>query len=425
MVTIKKSLHLLTAALFALMPLVSNAETPVVSAHDSLHAVTTETSHETHDAHDTHAEVDPSSKEFVDAYTQHHLMDDHYYSFFGNAEEHKHYGFGLPVILIDNGLKVFMSTEDFVYKGAVVENGGQHYVYFHGKIVKSDAEGNIKGYEYERDVNGNIVTIGREGAEEKKKNEVSYKSGSHEIHNAKDFHPTEKPFDISITKNVVGLLLATVLLFLGFTALAKTYKASPNNLPKGIARALEPLVIYVRDEMARPNIGEKKYKKYMPYLLSVFFLIFLLNLLGLTPLGLNVTGNISVTVCLALFTFLYVNLSGNADYWKHIFWMPGVPWPMKIVLAPIEVLGMFTKPFSLLIRLFANITAGHSVVMGLIAVAFVMKQTLSTPGAVGVSFLLTLFLTVLELLVAFLQAFIFTMLSSLFIGSAVEEHDHH
>ena len=388
MVTIKKSLHLLTAALFALMPLVSNAETPVVSAHDSLHAVTTETSHETHDSHDTHAEVDPSSREFVQAYTEHHLMDDHYYSFFGNAEEHKHYGFGLPVILIDNGLKVFMSTEDFVYKGTVVENGGQHYKYYHGKIYKTDASGDLK-------------------------------LDSHA-------HPTvEKPFDISITKNVVGLLLATVLLFLGFTALARTYKSSPNNLPKGVGRALEPLVIYVRDEMARPNIGEKKYKKYMPYLLSVFFLIFLLNLLGLTPLGLNVTGNISVTVCLALFTFLYVNFSGNADYWKHIFWMPGVPWPMKIVLAPIEVLGMFTKPFSLLIRLFANITAGHSVVMGLIAVAFVMKQTLTTPGAVGVSFLLTLFLTVLELLVAFLQAFIFTMLSSLFIGSAVEEHDHH
>lgn len=388
MVTLKKSLHLLTAALFALMPLVSNAEKPVFTTNDSLHAAATETSHATHDAHDTHAAVDPSSKEFIDAYTAHHLMDDHYYSFFGNAEAHKHYGFGLPVILIDNGLKVFMSTEDFVYKGAVVENGGQYYKYYHGKIYKTDASGDLK-------------------------------LDAHD-------HPTvEKPFDISITKNVVGLLLATVLLFLGFTALAKTYKSSPNNLPKGFARVLEPLVIYVRDEMARPNIGDKKYKNYMPYLLSVFFLIFLLNLLGLTPLGLNVTGNISITVCLALFTFLYVNLSGNADYWKHIFWMPGVPWPMKIILAPIEVLGMFTKPFSLLIRLFANITAGHSVVMGLIAVAFVMKQTLTTPGAVGVSFLLTTFLTVLELLVAFLQAFIFTMLSSLFIGSAVEEHDHH
>ncbi|WLD23582.1 F0F1 ATP synthase subunit A [Flavobacterium dauae] len=380
MVTIKKSLQLLTAALFALMPLVSSAETPVVSVHDSLQTVATETAHEAH--------AEETDKEFVHNFTQHHLMDDHFYSFYADKEAHRHYGFALPVILIDNGLKVFMSSEDFVYNGKVVENGGQHYVYYHGKIYKTDATGDLKLDEHH--------------------------------------HPTvEKPFDVSITKNVVGLLLATILLFLGFTALAKTYKSSANNLPKGFARVLEPLVIYVRDEMARPNIGDKKYKKYMPYLLSVFFLIFLLNLLGLTPLGLNVTGNISVTVCLAIFTFLYVNFSGNADYWKHIFWMPGVPWPMKIVLMPIEILGMFTKPFSLLIRLFANITAGHSVVMGLIAVAFLMKETLSTPGAVGVSFLLTTFLTVLEILVAFLQAFIFTMLSSLFIGSAVQEHDHH
>jgi len=380
MVTIKKSLQLLTAALFALMPLVSSAETPVVSVHDSLQTVTTETAHEAH--------AEETDKEFIHNFTQHHLMDDHFYSFYADKEAHRHYGFALPVILIDNGLKMFMSSEDFVYNGKVVENGGQHYKYHHGKIYKTDATGDLKLDEHH--------------------------------------HPTvEKPFDVSITKNVTGLLLATILLFLGFTALAKTYKSSPNNLPKGLGRALEPLVIYVRDEMARPNIGDKKYKKYMPYLLSVFFLIFLLNLLGLTPLGLNVTGNISVTVCLAIFTFLYVNFSGNADYWKHIFWMPGVPVPMKIVLMPIEILGMFTKPFSLLIRLFANITAGHSVVMGLIAVAFLMKETLSTPGAVGVSFLLTTFLTVLEILVAFLQAFIFTMLSSLFIGSAVQEHDHH
>ena len=371
MVTIKKSLRLLTVALFALMSLVSRAEGSESSGHD-----------------DAHAAVDPDSPEFVQEYAQHHLMDDHYYSFFGDAETHKHYGFPLPVILIDEGLKVFMSTEDFVYKGKVVENGGQFYKYYHGKIYKTDAAGTI----------------------------------SYDEHH----HPTNaKPLDFSITKNVFGLILASILLFWGFTRLAKTYKSSPNNLPKGFGRVLEPLVIYVRDEMARPNIGEKKYKKFMPYLLSVFFLIFLLNLLGLTPLGLNVTGNISVTVCLALFTFLYVDLNGNKDYWKHIFWMPGVPVPMKIVLAPIEVLGMFTKPFSLLIRLFANITAGHSVVMGLIAVAFVAKEALSAPGAIGVSFLLTTFLTVLEILVAFLQAFIFTMLSSLFIGSAVEEHDHH
>ena len=162
----------------------------------------------------------------------------------------------------------------------------------------------------------------------------------------------------------------------------------------------------------------------MPYLLSVFFLIFTLNLLGLTPLGLNVTGNISVTLCLALFTFVITNFKANKDYWKHIFWMPGVPVPFKFVLAPIEVLGMFTKPFSLMVRLFANITAGHTIVMGLIAVIYLLQNQLTVVGSIGISLLLTLLLFALELLVAFLQAFIFTMLSSLFIGMAVEEHAH-
>jgi F-type H+-transporting ATPase subunit a len=180
----------------------------------------------------------------------------------------------------------------------------------------------------------------------------------------------------------------------------------------------------VRDEIARPNIGEKKYKKFMPYLLTVFFLIWLLNLLGLTPLGINVTGNIAFTLCTAAFTFFITQFSANKDYWGHIFWMPGVPVPMKIILAPIEVLGMFTKPFSLMIRLFANITAGHTVVMGLIAIVFLMKEQLTVGGATAVSLALTLFISVIEILVAFLQAYIFTMLSSLFIGMAVQDHHH-
>ena len=186
------------------------------------------------------------------------------------------------------------------------------------------------------------------------------------------------------------------------------------------------MVLYVRDEMAIPNIGHR-YREFMPYLLSVFFMILVLNLLGLTPLGFNVTGNITVTFCLAIFTFLFINLKANKDYWKHIFWMPGVPVPFKIALAPIEFLGLFTKPFSLMVRLFANITAGHTVVMGLIAVVYLLQEQLSVGGSIGVSMLLTTFLMVVEILVAFLQAFIFTMLSSLFIGMAVEEHNeaHH
>lgn len=385
MVTLKKSLHLLAAVLFAVMPAFSQADQHVeTSQHNAAETIHVD---ETHEAHHDEIHVQKTPKQEVNEYVQHHLQDDYYYTFFSDKETGKHYGFSLPVILIDNGLKVFMSSE-FDHGHKLVEKDGQTYKLYHGKIYKTDAAGTIE-------------------------------------YNEKHYPTNPKPLDFSITKNVAGLLLATFLLFVMFTSLAKTYKKGVNALPKGFARALEPLVIYVRDEMAKPNIGDKKYKKFMPFLLSVFFLIFLLNLLGLTPLGLNVTGNISVTVCLALFTFFITQFSANKDYWKHIFWMPGVPVPMKIVLAPIEVLGMFTKPFSLLIRLFANITAGHSVVMGLVAVAFLMKEVLGTGGAVGVSFLLTLFLTVLEILVAFLQAFIFTMLSSLFIGSAVQEHDHH
>jgi len=323
------------------------------------------------------------SKE-IGEYINHHLQDDHFFSLYKAGEETV--GFPLPVILVDNGLKVFSSSK-LQHGKAVVEMDGQFYKYYHGKIYKTDAAG-IINYDDKH-------------------------------------HPTNtKPLDFSITKNVFGLFLAAFLMFVGFLSLAKTYKKGSSNLPKGFGRVLEPLVLYVRDEMAIPNIGHR-YKEFMPYLLSVFFLIFTLNILGLTPIGFNVTGNISITVCLALFTFIVTTIKANKDYWKHIFWMPGVPVPFKIILAPIEVLGMFTKPFSLMLRLFANITAGHSVIMGLIAIVYLFQTQLTVGGSIGISMLLTLVLFFLELLVAFLQAFIFTMLSSLFIGMAVEEHAHH
>lgn len=358
-------------------------------ASDTVDSIKVE-SHEVHEEHATHEVAEGheslSPKEVINEHIAHHLKDDYYFTFFADEAENKHYGFALPVILIDNGLKVFSASE-FHYGETTVEKDGQFYVLHHGKIYKTDATGDLKLDEHH--------------------------------------HPTvEKPINFSITKNVFSLLITAILLFVMFTSLAKTYKNGPNSLPKGFSRVLEPLVIYVRDEIARPNIGEKKYKKFMPFLLTVFFLIWLLNLIGLTPLGINVTGNITVTLCLALFTFFITQFSANKDYWGHIFWMPGVPVPMKIILAPIEVLGMFTKPFSLMIRLFANITAGHTVVMGLIAIVFLMKEQLSTGGAIGTSLALTLFISIIELLVAFLQAFIFTMLSSLFIGMAVQDHHH-
>ena len=207
-----------------------------------------------------------------------------------------------------------------------------------------------------------------------------------------------------------------LLLFVG---LARSFGKGP--IAKGAGRFFEPIIIYIRDDIARPNIGETKYKKYMPYLLTVFFFVWFLNLFGLTPLGINVTGNIAVTFALALITFLITQFSGNKNYWKHIFWMPGVPWPMKIILAPIELLGTFIKPFALMIRLYANITAGHIVLMSIIGLMFIFKSWIGSPLSFGLAFGLAL----LELLVAALQAYIFTMLSALYFGMAVEEHDDH
>lgn len=325
------------------------------------------------------------TQEEITAYIKHHLQDSHDFTLFTLGESGTHIGFPLPVILWDDGLHVFMSSK-FHHGTTVAESKGNYYKIYHGKIYKTNAEG--------------------------------------ELNFDEEHHPTNsRPLDLSITKNVVGMLFAGFLLIYLFGSLAKSY--NKKSIPTGVGRVLEPLVIYVRDEMARPNIGEKYYERYMPFLLTAFFYIWILNLMGLTPLGFNVTGNIAVTVCLALFTFVIVQFSGKKDYWKHIFWMPGVPVPMKIILMPIEVLGMLTKPFALLIRLFANITAGHFVVMSLIALTITMKATFGPVAATGMSLALALFITVIEVLVAFLQAYIFTMLSALFIGMAVEEHDHH
>jgi F-type H+-transporting ATPase subunit a len=327
--------------------------------------------------HTQTAEGPINTPDAINEYIEHHLQDSHDFIFFTDGETGKHYGFSLPVILWDGGLHFFSSSK-FDHGHEVVESKGSYYKLDHGKIYKTDVLGQENIY---------------------------------------------RPLDLSITKSVVGMLLTGLLLVLFFGSLAKSYKKGP--IPTGLGRVLEPLVLYVRDEIARPNIGEQKYRKFMGFLLSVFFFIWLVNLLGLTPLGFNVTGNIAVTLSLALFTFFIVQFSANKEYWKHIFWMPGVPVPMKIILAPIEVLGMFTKPFSLMIRLFANITAGHFVLMSLIALVIVLKAAFGPVASTSVSLILSLFIFVIELLVAFLQAFIFTMLSALFIGMAVADHDHH
>ena len=330
--------------------------------------------------------------EEIKGYIEHHLKDSHDFVLYTDGATGKHVGFPLPVIVsTSKGIRFFSSSE-FHHNDnghVVVEKDGVKLAKIHSKIYELN-------------------------------------DGAHEVafdhhHHATNAH---KVLDFSITKSVVGILLAALLMILAFSALARGYKKGP--IPTGFSRVLEPLVIYVRDEIARPNIGEKKYRKFMSFLLTVFFFIWILNLLGLTPLGFNVTGQIAVTVCLALFTMFIYMFSGSKDFWKHTLWMPGVPVILRPVLAVIELVGFIViKPFSLLVRLFANITAGHFVVMSLIALMITMKAAFGPVASTGMSLVLTLFISVIEILVAFLQAFIFTMLSSLFIGMAVEEHDHH
>jgi F-type H+-transporting ATPase subunit a len=309
----------------------------------------------------------------------HHLLDTHDFIFFSDSETGKHYGFSLPVILWDEGFQLFSSSK-FHHGETVAENNGNYYRLYHNKVYRTDAQG--------------TVTL--------------------DDHN----HPTQiKPFDFSITKSVLMIIVTGILMFFAFVGMAKSFKKGP--IVTGAGRFLEPIILYIRDEIAIPNIGVNKYKKYMPYLLTVFFFVWFLNLFGLTPLGVNVTGNIAVTFALALITFIITQFSGNKNYWKHVFWMPGVPVPMKIILAPIELLGVIIKPFALMIRLYANIMAGHIVLMSLIGLIFVFQNWIGS----SLSFVLSFAISLIELLVALLQAYIFTMLSALYFGFAVEEHD--
>ncbi len=338
----------------------------------------------TKDGHESPTEK-PDIKTEIKEFIQHHLQDSYDFGITAWKTEDgsmKHLGLPLPIILFDDGVQIFMSSK-FHHGETVAENNGNFYKIYHSKIYKTDAAGTIDLDEHHHATN-------------------------------------VKPIDFSITKNVVAILFIALMMVLLFSSLAKSY-AKNNGIPTGMGRFFEPIILYIRDDIAIPNIGEKHYKRYMSFLLTVFFFIWFVNLLGLTPLGVNVTGNIAVTLALALITYLITTFTAKKDYWKHIFWMPGVPKLMRPILAPIELLGTFIKPFSLMIRLYANMTAGHIVLGSIIGLMFVFKSWIGSPLSFGLAFGLSL----LELLVAALQAYIFTMLSALYFGSAVEEHDQH
>ncbi len=297
----------------------------------------------------------------------HHVGDSHEWHFFTLG--HTHVTLPLPVILYsDNGLDVFMSSE------------------FH------------------------------HGEQEVKKGSNIYKLDSHD-------HITEtsgkKIYDISITKNVASLFLSIVLLIFVFTSVAGAYKKNQGQAPKGMQSFFEPIVVFVRDEVAKKNIGPK-YERYMPYLLTLFFFIWFNNMLGLMPGGANVSGNIAVTMVLSVLTLIITLITSNKNYWSHILAMPGVPKPVLLILTPVEILGIFTKPFSLMIRLFANITAGHIVILSFICLIFIFKN--AVVGAAVVP--LVVAMNCLEIFVALLQAYVFTLLTAIYFGSSVEEHHH-
>ncbi len=238
--------------------------------------------------------------------------------------------------------------------------------------------------------------------------------------------------DFSITRNVFTMILASILLVLLFLAVARGYKKNDGKAPSGLQSFMEPFFTFIRDEVTKPMIGEKHYERFQPFIMTLFFFILFLNLMGLVPFfpgGANITGNLAVTLVLAVFTFLVTNLNGNAHYWQHIFNMPGIPAWVKIILTPVEILSLFIKPFSLMIRLFANMSAGHIIILSLIGLIFLFGENgqnvggAAVGGVIGMAF--TAFMNLIELLVAFLQAFIFAILSASYIGAAVEEGHHH
>ena len=294
----------------------------------------------------------------------HHVIDAHEWHFFDWGDTH--FTLPLPIIIYSktNGLVAFMSSS-----------------FHHG-------ETSYKGYSM--DASGHIQS--------------------------EDGHSF---IDLSITKNTAALFMGAAIMLFVFMAVAKRYRSHPGKAPGGLQSWLEPVILYIKDEIVKPSIGPK-YQKYLPYMLTLFFFIWMGNLLGLLPGAANLTGNIAVTLVLAIFTLIMTLYSANKNYWMHILNPPGVPIFLKPVIAIIEVLGIFTKPFSLMLRLFVAITAGHIVILSLIGLAFIFQ---SYVVGIGTSFVIV-FISLIELLVATIQAYVFTLFSSIYIGMAVAE-DHH
>lgn len=326
----------------------------------------------------------------------HHIVDAHEWHFFSIGD--KHFSIHLPVIVKGpDGVKVYSSS---VFHQAAAPSHESHAS--HGAAHAANPE--FEGYAMNMghgaiEVNGKKVGAG------------------------KIYRPDGQDFiNLSITKNVASMLISAVLLIGIFLSIAGAYGKDGLGVPKGLASFFEPVIVFVRDDIAKTNIGPK-YERFLPYLLTLFFFIWFNNLLGLLPGGANLTGNISVTLVLALLTFIITTFSANGNYWAHIFNTPGVPWWLKFgvpIMPIVELVGMFVKPFSLMVRLFANILAGHVIILSLLSLTFIFQSL--TVGFFAAAF--SSAMMILEFLVALIQAYVFTLLTSLYFGSAVEEHHH-
>lgn len=337
-------------------------------------------------AHETQTDsTEAKDKIDVNEIIGHHIADAHSWNIFGytNSDGEKvELTIPLPVITYYKEGDVLVRLSSAFEEEAVVEHNGLYYKMHHGKIYITNAAGDI-----ETDENG----------------------------------PTnERPLDISITRNVVSMFMSVALLLLIFIGAARAYRKS--SVPRGGNAMVETLVLFVKD-IADEHIGKEKSDKFAPYILTLFFFIWINNIIGLIPFfpgGSNLSGNISFTGILAVFTFLTTAIFASKSYWKHNLTAPGIPFPMKFLLVPIEIVSMFTKPFTLLIRLFANVTGGHIIILSLVSMIFITQSYVMTIPSV----LLSLVIFVLELIFGALQAYIFALLSSLYIGLAVKDEEH-
>jgi F-type H+-transporting ATPase subunit a len=356
-----------------------------------------------------------TKEEYIDQ-VLHHVQNSNEIHLVGN------FSIPLPVFTYspqDGFMATFSSSFDHGHKAV---NG---YVLNHGRVNR------VLGNDFPRDEKVHVEGIEHHESEDgEHEAHVLYKGKQYELDAPATFMEGSSFYDFSITKNVATMFLAVILLFWLFGAVAKSMARREGQAPSGVQSFMEPFVIFIRDEIAKPFIGDN-HERYLSFIMSLFYFILILNLLGLVPFlgSANVTGNAGTTLALALLTFVLMIAISTKDFWVHMLWMPGVPIPVRFVLAIIELVSLVIKPVTLFIRLGANITAGHIAILAMVGIIFIFSDFGNSLAGGGLGLLIsvpfTIAMNLLEIFVALLQAFIFALLSALYIGQALERHAEH